>query len=189
MPTTPGSINTQKLDVSQFVFEAGHLFLTKSELFQASAQGRKLRRQEASNMEETNHQVGREESAPSSSGKNPPHKYRIRVSARLASQLFDLTKRLGFKRDGITVEWLIKQFESDQDPGKFSSVDELTIDFPQDMKRRPQPGMTQLRKDKHRLTEDGRDRRVRVPRTCLSQLIHLTQKLPVYCLSRCIRPQ
>jgi hypothetical protein len=56
----------------------------------------------------------------------------IRLPATVAPLFFELTKTLGFKRDGMTVEWLIQQSESDQDPHKFASADELLINGPED---------------------------------------------------------
>jgi hypothetical protein len=127
-------------------------------------------------------QVSGKESSPLSGVKKSRYT-NIRLPARVAPLFFELTKTLGFKRDGMTVEWLIQQSESDQDPHKFTSADDLLINGPEDKsmmtppRKRREQGRQDVPKDRHRRTEDGRDRRVRVPYNCISRLTDLTQKL------------
>jgi hypothetical protein len=44
-------------------------------------------------------------------------------------------------------------------------------------RKRREQGRQDVPKDRHRRTEDGRDRRVRVPYNCISRFTHLTQEL------------
>jgi hypothetical protein len=149
----------------------------------AMAQRGKRSREGVSNIDETIDQVSREESSPPLSRGKKARYTNIRLPARSAPLFFELTKTLGFKRDGMTVEWLIRESESDQDPHKFASADDLLINGPKDesIKTPPRKRREQRRqdvpRDRHRRTEDGRDRRVRVPHNCVSRLTDITQKL------------
>jgi hypothetical protein len=147
------------------------------------AQRGKRSREGVSNIDETIDQVSGEKSSPPlSRGKRAPYTS-IRLPARIAPLFFELTKTLGHKRDGKTVEWLIRESERDLDPHKFSSPDDLLINGPKDesMMTPPRKRREQRRqdvpRDRHRRTEDGRDRRVRVPYNCVSRLTDITRKL------------
>jgi hypothetical protein len=120
------------------------------------AQRGKRSRGGVSNIDETNDQVTGEESSPSLSGAKRARSTSIQIPARVAPLFFELTKTLGLKRDGKTVEWLIRQSESDQDPHKFASTDDLLINGPKDESTMTLPGKRQkqrrqdIPRDRHR---------------------------------------